>query len=46
MSCCKSTLSDDELAYIRDTNNIAAPDEMLETFSDTAAICAHLDQVD
>ena len=38
-------LSDGELAYIRDTKNIVAPYEMLETFSDTAAICAHLDQV-
>ena len=37
--------SDDELAYIRDTNNIAAPNKALENFSDTAAICALLDQV-
>ena len=37
--------SDYELAFIRDSKNVAAPDEMLETFSDTAAICAHLDQV-
>lgn len=38
-------LSDDELALIHDSNNIVAPNEMLETFSDTAAICAYLDQV-
>ena len=37
--------SDDELAYIRDSNNVVAPYKTLETFSDTAAICAHLDQV-
>ena len=38
-------VSDDELASIRGSNNIFAPYKMLETFSDTAAICAHLDQV-
>ena len=37
--------SDDDLDSIRDSNNIVAPGEMLETFSDTAAICAQLDQV-
>ena len=38
-------LSDDERAFIDTCNNIIAPGEALETFSDTAAICMHLDQV-
>ena len=38
-------LSDDERAFIDSRDNIIAPGEMLETFSDTAAICMYLDQV-
>jgi len=38
-------LSDDERAFINTCNNIIAPGKALETFSDTAAICTHLDQV-
>ena len=38
-------LSDDEHAFIESFDNIIAPSEALETFSDTAAICTHLDQV-
>ena len=38
-------LSDDELAFIDGCNNITAPGEALENFSDTAAICALLDRV-
>jgi len=38
-------LSDDERTFIDSCNNIIAPGKALESFSDTAAICAHLDQV-
>jgi ADP-heptose:LPS heptosyltransferase len=38
-------LSDEERAFIDSRDNIIAPGEMLETFSDTAAICMHLDLV-
>jgi tetratricopeptide (TPR) repeat protein len=38
-------LSDDERAFIDSCDNIIAPGEALETFSDTAAICNDLDQV-
>tara|TARA_B100000989_G_scaffold291784_1_gene266733 strand:+ start:2148 stop:3626 length:1479 start_codon:yes stop_codon:yes gene_type:complete len=38
-------LSDDERAFIDSCENIIAPGKALENFSDTAAICAHLDQV-
>lgn len=38
-------LSDDERAFIDSCDNIIAPGEALENFSDTAAICAHLDWV-
>ena len=38
-------LSDDERAFIDSCDNIIAPSEALETFSDTAAICTNLDQV-
>ena len=38
-------LSDDERAFIDSCDNVIAPGEALETFSDTAAICTNLDQV-
>ena len=38
-------LSDAERAFIDSCDNIIAPGKALENFSDTAAICAHLDQV-
>jgi ADP-heptose:LPS heptosyltransferase len=38
-------LSDDERAFVDSCDNIIAPGEALESFSDTAAICTHLDQV-
>ena len=38
-------LSDYERMFIDSFDNIFAPGKMLETFSDTAAICEHLDQV-
>jgi Tfp pilus assembly protein PilF len=38
-------LSDDEYALIQNCDQIFAPGEALESFSDTAAICAHLDHV-
>ena len=38
-------LSDDERVFIDHCDNIIAPGEELESFSDTAAICTHLDQV-
>jgi hypothetical protein len=38
-------LSDSELMFIDSFDNIFAPGKKLKTFSDTAAICKHLDQV-
>jgi Tfp pilus assembly protein PilF len=38
-------LSDEEHAFIGSCDNIIAPGEALESFSDTAAICTQLDQV-
>ena len=38
-------LSNDERAFIDSRQNIIAPAEALETFSDTAAICVHLDRM-
>ena len=38
-------LSDDERAFIDSCDNIIAPGDALENFSDTAAICTLLDQV-
>ena len=38
-------LSEDERAFIDSCDNITAPGKALETFSDTAAICTHLDRV-
>jgi len=38
-------LSDEEHAFIDSCDNIIAPGEALESFSDTAAICTQLDQV-
>ena len=38
-------LSDEERVFIDSLDNIFAPRQKLESFSDTAAICAHLDQV-
>jgi ADP-heptose:LPS heptosyltransferase len=38
-------LSDDERAFVDSCDNIIAPGEALESFSDTAAICTHLNQV-
>ncbi|MDA0332062.1 MAG: tetratricopeptide repeat protein [Proteobacteria bacterium] len=38
-------LSDDERAFVDSCDKIIAPGEALESFSDTAAICTHLDQV-
>ena len=38
-------LSDDERAFIGSFDNIIAPGDALETFTDSAAICTHLDQV-
>ena len=41
----QKNLTDDECMFIESFDNIIAPGEALETFSDTAAICTHLDQV-
>ena len=38
-------LSEDERAFIESCDNITAPGKALENFSDTAAICTHLDWV-
>jgi tetratricopeptide (TPR) repeat protein len=38
-------LSDEERMFVDSFDNIVAPGKKLETFSDTAAICKHLDQV-
>jgi len=38
-------LSDDERTFIDSCDNVTAPGKALETFSDTAAICTHLDRV-
>ena len=38
-------LSEDERAFIDSCDNITAPGKALESFSDTAAICTHLDWV-
>ncbi|MGB2271222.1 MAG: glycosyltransferase family 9 protein, partial [Candidatus Micropelagos thuwalensis] len=38
-------LSENERMFIESFDNIFAPGKKLETFSDTAAICKHLDQV-
>ena len=38
-------LSDEERVFIDSLDNIFAPGKKLESFSDTAAICKHLDQV-
>ena len=41
----QNELSDDERAFVDGCDNLIAPGEALETFSDTAAICTILDQV-